>query len=411
MSWLGSMSRLDEVGSWRPSLHTWWCDSCWAAYIAYGTVLRKCAKNGAPSSSTFPFYCLQLTLKGWSHYVALSHRCPDMSWIVLICVLMFLWTCMNMDRYGGLPDDARCFWLFLIVFVWIWDGSSQGCTAWWKETIFWLFGYRRCEAWRHSPCHGTQPSTFSHGSLVLGILCAVGSWAWVSGNGPASQLGLLLRVQQLRLVWQWRLVVLNLACKEFVDDECIVWGGQRVGLTLWGQSSKHPFFFFGEFDHFGKRLQPWGEECQMNCVMDVWSEDPVPAASLPWELCLSSSRCGRLEWLLNLLNVAGCSWTLHFDAARLNRGFNLALGKYLAFLIGPRAIMDRRKNVNKIEKTWKQRPDQLYDCDTSSLVMDVTMEYYGYDMIISPWQSGFHMFPHQNCCRSCYSARFGSSLV
>ena len=338
-----------------------------------------------------------------SHWVIVVLICPELSWYVSWCSCGHAWIWIDMEACQMMPDVSDCFCLDMG-----WLQSRLHSMV--KETIFWLFGYRRCEAWRHSPCHGTQPSTFSHGSLVLGILCAVGSWAWVSGNGPASQLGLLLRVQQLRLVWQWRLVVLNLACKEFVDDECIVWGGQRVGLTLWGQSSKHPFFFC-EFDHFGKRLQPWGEECQMNCVMDVWSEDPVPAASLPWELCLSSSRCGRLEWLLNLLNVAGCSWTLHFDAARLNRGFNLALGKYLAFLIGPRAIMDRRKNVNKIEKTWKQRPDQLYDYDTSSLVMDVTMEYYGYDMIISPWQSGFHMFPHQNCCRSCYSARFGSSLA
>ena len=82
-----------------------------------------------------------------------------------------------------------------------------------------------------------------------------------------------------------------------------------------------------------------------------------------------SSECGREEWLLNLLLLQ-----LNLvDATRLNRGFNLALGKYLASLIGPRVIIDRGKNVNRTEKTGEQQPEQIYDSDSSSLVMDVVV--------------------------------------
>lgn len=96
---------------------------------------------------------------------------------------------------------------------------------------------------------------------------------WLVAVEPVLPLGELFWVEQRWLVWQRRLLVLMLVCKELACERTQSFHAKRWLMLCNSTPWRHVRLCISY-------CKSWGEECQLNCVLDLFSDDPVPVIAL-----------------------------------------------------------------------------------------------------------------------------------
>lgn len=111
---------------------------------------------------------------------------------------------------------------------------------------------------------------------------------WLVAVEPVLPLGELFWVEQRWLVWQRGLLVLMLVCKELACWESQSFHAKRWLLLCNPTPWRHVRLCISD-------CKSWGEEFQLNCVLDLFSDDPVPVIALVTS-CLEDDLHGMTAW-------------------------------------------------------------------------------------------------------------------